>query len=108
MQRVPSIEESFDPVVLRVSTGAGRLHRIAKFEERLDQRLERLGAGLERQEAPTTAVVERLVATHSARGRLWPSLALERRKHARLRQGGFPDTGIAEKNGELVRAPQAP
>ena len=93
---------AIDPFVLLLDARRDRSRRTARSKERLDQSLERLGARLEREKAPAAAVVERPPAKRRALAGLGPCLAHAGREHARLRERGFADAGIAEQDGQLV------
>jgi hypothetical protein len=72
-------------------------------QERFNQRLERIGAWLEREKAPLAAAAECRRPLPGVMRTLWPCLSLERRQHARLRERGFADTRIAEQHRKPVR-----
>ena len=101
-QRGLAVAQQLDPAMLMLhplGIGCGELPGV---EERLHQRLERIGAGLERQKAPLAAVLkDRRPRIRRAR-LLGPGLALERRQHARLRQRGFAHAGIADEHRQPV------
>ncbi len=85
-QRRFAVAQQFDPAILLfhpLGIGCSELPRI---EECLGQRLERLGARLESEEAPLATVLKGLRPRIRGDRFLRPGLALERREHTRLRE----------------------
>jgi hypothetical protein len=72
-----------------------------------DQRFQRLGARLEREEAPMATFLKGarpgVAGARSPGPDLGPGLALQGRQHAGLSERGFADAGIAEQDGQPVR-----
>ena len=98
-----AVAQELDPAILLLHPlGIGRA-KLPSVEKRFDQRLERLGPGLEREEAPAAALLKGLRPCAGRARPLGPCLALERRKHARLCERRLAHTRIAEQHRELVR-----
>src|SRR5262249_58961758 len=86
-----------------VDTGGITSVELPSVEERLDQRLQGLGSGLQGQETPASAPLKSLRPSAGRASPLGPCLALERCQHTRLRERGFAHARIAEQNREPIR-----
>ena len=105
-QRGLAVAQKLDPAMLLLHPfGIGR-RELPGVEERFDQCLERIGAGLKRQKAPLPAVLKNRRPRIGRARVLRPGLALERRQHAGLRQRGFAYAGIADQHRQPVRRRQ--
>ena len=102
-QRRLAVAQKLDPAILVLHPLGIGCTELPGIEERPNQRLERLGAGLEGEEAPAAAVLEDLRPRIRRAPFLGPCLALERRQHPRLRERGFAHPGIADQHREPVR-----
>ena len=101
-QRRLAVAQQLEPAVLLLGPLEVGGAELPGVEERLDQRLERIGAGLERQVAPLPAVLKNRRPGIGRAGILGPRLALERCEHAGLRQRRFADAGIADQHRQPV------
>ena len=96
-ERRLALQELDPPMLPLDALRVGRLE-LPSLEETFDQRLDRLGAGLERQKAPLPAVLkDRRPGVGRARV-AGPGLTLERGEDAGLRQRGFAHAGIADQH----------
>src|SRR5580704_6910755 len=85
-QRRLAVAQQFDPAILLLHPLGIGSSELPRTEECFGQRLERLGAGLEGEEAPLAAVLKSLRPRIRGARFLGPGLALESREHTRLRE----------------------
>ena len=97
-------EQKLDPAMLLLHPL--RISRIVLpgIEERLHQRLEWIGAGLDREKAPLAAVLKDRRPNIRRAQLLGPCLALECCKYTGLRERGFADPRIANEDRQPVRS----
>src|SRR5262249_46295481 len=94
-QRGLAVAQEPDPAILLIHPlGIGRA-KLPRVEKRFNQRLERLGPGLEREEAPAAALLKDLRPCAGRAHPVRPCLAFERRQRACLRERGFAYARIA-------------
>ena len=102
-QRHLAVQKLVDPVMLSSDAlGTGRFE-LPGVEEAIDQRLERIGAGPERQKAPLPAVLKHCRPSLGRRRIAGPSLTLERRQNPCLRHGGLAHARIADQHRQPAR-----
>ena len=90
--------QRLDPAALPLDAlRIGRLE-LPGVEKAIDERLERLGAGLERQKAPLTAALEGRRPGLGGARLGGPGLPPERRQNAGLGDRGLADAGIADQH----------
>src|SRR5262249_62183631 len=83
-----AVAQKLDPAILLLHPlGIGR-SKLPSVEKRFDQRFERLGPGLEREEAPAAAFLKGMWPIPACIYPFRPCLALKRAQAALLRQPG--------------------
>src|SRR5215216_5403899 len=96
------VEQQLEPFVPVLDTSGITSVELPSIEKRLDQRLQRLGSGLQGEETPASAFLKSLRPSAGRASPLGPCLALERRQHTCLCERGFAHARVAEQNREPV------
>ena len=91
------VQQKLNPTLLLLHPLGIGGRELPSVEEAIDQRLDGLGAGLQRQKAPLPAVLKDRRPGVGRAGVGGPGLTLERGENAGLRQRGFAHPGIANE-----------